>query len=101
VLQQLDGMGLEVTITVRAPFDAVARTPDVLLAAVGSLRTALHRAEVLHGIARVAEGHAMFIVRGTTHRTSIGGLPLLSVTELRRHRDPDDLIDELTEREGP
>jgi putative transcriptional regulator len=101
VLQQLGGMGLEVTVTVRAPFDALARTPEVLLAAVGSLRTALHRAEVLHGIARVAEGHAMFIVRDSVHRTSVGGLPLLTVTELRRHRDPEDLLEEIAEREGP
>ncbi|MFI5413492.1 MAG: transcriptional regulator [Candidatus Lutacidiplasmatales archaeon] len=101
VLRQLDGMGLDVTVTVRAPFDALARTPDILLAAVGSLRTALHRAEVLHGLARVAEGHALFVVRDPITRSSIAGLPILSVTELRRHRDPDDLIDEITEREGP
>jgi len=101
VLAQLGGMGLEVTITVRAPFDALARTPEVLLAGVGSLRTALHRAEVLHGIARVAEGHAMFIVRETVHRPSIGGLAILNVTELRRHRDPEDLLEEITERERP
>ncbi len=100
VLRQLDGMGLEVTVTVRAPFDAVAKTPDVLLAAVGSLRTALHRAEVLQAIARVAEGHAMFVVQETPHRTSIGGMPLLSVRELRRHRDPEELLEEISEREG-
>ena len=100
VVRQLGGMGLEVTVTVRAPFDALARTPDVLLAAVGSLRTAVHRAEVLHGIARVAEGHAMFVVRESVHRTSIAGLPLLTVTELRRHRDPEDLLEEIEEREG-
>ncbi len=100
VLRQLDGMGLEVTVTVRAPFDAVAKTPDVLLAAVGSLRTALHRAEVLQSIARVAEGHAMFVVRESGHRTSIGGMPLLSVQELRRHRDPEELLEEISEREG-
>ncbi len=100
VLRQLDGMGLEVTVTVRAPFDAVARTPDVLLAAVGSLRTALHRAEVLQSIARVAEGHAMFVVRESGHRTSIGGMPLLSVRELRRHRDPEELLEDISEREG-
>ena len=100
VLQQLDGMGLEVTVTVRAPFDAVAKTPDILLAAVGSLRSALHRAEVLHGIARVAEGHSMFIVREHVHRSAIAGMPILSVTELRRHRDPDDLLEEIEEREG-
>lgn len=100
VLRQLDGMGLEVTVTVRAPFDAVARTPDILLATVGSLRTALHRAEVLHGLARVAEGHAMFVVREPVTRPAIAGLPILTVTELRRHRDPDELIEEITEREG-
>ena len=102
VVRQLDVMGLEVTVTVRAPFDALARTPDVLLAAVGSLRTALHRAEVLHDLARVAEGHALFVVRDDpVHRASIAGLPILTITELRRHRDPDELIEEITEREGP
>jgi putative transcriptional regulator len=100
VLQQLEGMGLDITVTVRAPFDALGRTPEILLAAVGSLRTALHRAEVLHGLARVAEGHALFVVRDNVTRSSIAGLPILTITELRRHRDPDDLIDEITEREG-
>ena len=101
VLRQLDGMGIEVTVTMRAPFDALARTPDVLLAAAGSLRTALHRAEVLHGLARVAEGHALFVVRDPIPRPSIAGLPILTITELRRHRDPDELIEEITERESP
>jgi len=101
ILQQLDGMGLEVTVTMRAPFDALGRTPDVLLAAIGSLRTALHRAEMLQGLARVAEGHALFVVRESVHRPSIGGLAVLNAKELRRHRDPDELLDEITERERP
>ena len=101
VLHQLDLMGLDLTLTSRAPFDALGRTPDILLAAVGSLRTALHRAEVLHGLARVAEGHAMFVVRENVHRPSIDGLAILNVSELRRHRDPDDLLEEISEREGP
>jgi len=101
VLAQLDGMGLEVVVTVRAPFDAFTRTPEILLAAMGSMRSALHRAEVLHGLARVSEGHAMFVVRETVHRPSIAGLPILNVTELRRHRDRDDLLTEISEREGP
>jgi putative transcriptional regulator len=100
VLDQLDGMGLEVVVTVRAPFDAFTRTPEILLASVGSLRAALHRAEVLHGLARVSEGHAMFIVRESIHRPSIAGLAILNVNELKRHRDGDDLIEEISEREG-
>ena len=101
VLSQLDGLGLEITLTTRAPFDALARTPDILLAAIGSLRTALHRAEVLHGLAHVAEGHALFVVREQVHRSSIDGLPILNSSELRRHRDADDLLEEIAERERP
>jgi putative transcriptional regulator len=100
VLRQLDGMGFEVVVTVRAPFDAVGRTPDILLTAVGSLRSAQHRAEVLQGLARVAEGHAMFVVWEAIHRASIGGMPVLTVGELKRHRDRDDLLEEIEEREG-
>jgi putative transcriptional regulator len=101
VLDQLDGLGLQVTVTMRAPFDAFARAPEILLTGMGSLRTALLRAEILHELARVAEGHGMFVVAENVHRPSIGGLPILNVRELRRHRDPDDLMDELSEREGP
>jgi putative transcriptional regulator len=101
MITQLGNMGLEVVVTVRAPFDALAKTPEVLLASSGSLRAALHRAEILHSLARVAEGHAIFIVREAFHRESIAGLPILSVTELRRHRDRADLLDEIASREGP
>ncbi len=100
MIAQLDGMGLEVVVTVRAPFDALARTPEILLASTGSLRAAQHRAEILHSLARVAEGHAMFIVREAVHRASIAGLPILSVNELKRHRDRDDFLDEIAAREG-
>ncbi len=101
VLEQLGDIGLDVTVTARAPFDALARSPDLLLAAIGRLRTALHRAEILHGLARVTEGHAFFVVREAFHRPSIDGLPILSAAELRRHRDPDELFEELAERESP
>ena len=100
VFRQLDGLGLEVTVTVRAPFDALARAQEILLTGVGSLRTATRRAEILHGVARVAEGHAMFVVREQVHRDSIAGLPILDVAELKRHRDRDELLEALAEREG-
>jgi len=100
VIRQLDGLGLEVTVTVRAPFDALARAEEILLTGVGSLRTAVRRAEILHGIARVAEGHAMFVVREEVHRDTIAGLPILTVAELKRHRDPEALLEDLAEREG-
>ncbi len=100
VFRQLDGLGLEVTVTVRAPFDALARAQEILLTGVGSLRTAARRAELLHGIARVAEGHAMYVVREEVHRRTIAGLPILTVAELKRHRGPEELLESIAEREG-
>ncbi|HEV2520183.1 MAG TPA: helix-turn-helix domain-containing protein [Thermoplasmata archaeon] len=104
-LQQLDGMGWEVFVTVRCPFDAFSSgsmrgEEEILITAVGSLRSAQHRADLLQQIARVAEGHALFIVGGSASRRSIEGLPILTMTELRRHRDPAELMDEIAERES-
>ncbi len=105
VLQQLDGMGWDVYVTVRCPFDAFSAgsmrgAEEILITAVGSLRSAQHRADLLQQIARVAEGHALFIVRGEPNRRSVEGLPVLTMHELKRQRDPQDLMDEIAEREG-
>lgn len=105
VFQRLYGMGWEVVPTVRAPFDAFTRTPEdevkreILLTAIGSLRTAQHRAELLHELARVTEQHALFVLAEPFGRPSIDGLPVLSVKELGRHRDRDELLDAIEERE--
>jgi putative transcriptional regulator len=107
VFFHLNNTGWEVVVTVRCPFDAFTQRPgspeeeEILLTSVGSLRSAQHRAEVLLGLARVAEGHAMFVVRESQRRTSVDGLPLVSVPELRRHRGPDELLDLIQEREQP
>ena len=106
VFARLQGMGWDVVPTVRAPFDAFTRTPEVdrvqeiLLTAIGNLRTAQHRAEMLRELARVTEQHAMFVVADRGARPSIDGLPVLSVHELARTRDRDELLDEIEEREG-
>jgi putative transcriptional regulator len=105
VFRRLDTMGWKVVLTVRCPFDAFTHAnargeEEVLLTSVGSMRTALHRAEVLQGLARVIEGHSMFVTNGETNRSSIDGLPIVTVVELLRHRDRAELMDLLTEREG-
>ncbi|MCI4362891.1 MAG: helix-turn-helix domain-containing protein [Thermoplasmata archaeon] len=105
VFRRLGTMGWEVVVTIRCPFDAFTHgaqggEEEILLTAVGSLRSAQHRAEVLQGIARAIEGYSMFVTSQPTGRESVDGLPILSVSELRRHRDRSELLDLLTEREG-
>ncbi len=105
VFRQLDGMGWEVVVTVRCPFDALTKGPvpseeEILLTAVGSLRAAQHRADVLIKLARVAEGRAFFVVRDAAPRRSVEGLAVLSVGELKQQRDPDQLLETISEREN-
>jgi len=105
VFRQLDDMGWQVVVTVRCPFDAFTTGPtrgeeEVLLTSVGTLRTAQHRAEILQQLARVIEGHAMFVVPDAPRGYSVGGLPLVTVRELSRHRDRDELVDLINERES-
>jgi putative transcriptional regulator len=105
VLRQLGGMGWEVVVTVRCPFDAFTHAAargekEILLASVGNWRTALNRAELLKELASVAEGHALFVVREAPDRAARERLPVLTITEFRRQRDRDDLLETIGEREG-
>lgn len=105
VFRKLDGMGWNVVVTIRCPFDAFTRDPSeeveqILLTSVGTVRTAQHRAEVLHQLARVAEGHALFVVGDQSAHRSIGGLAVLTVHELKRHQDREELLETISERES-
>jgi predicted transcriptional regulator len=98
-------MGWEVVVTIRCPFDALTKEishqeRELLLTAVGNLRSAKRRAEILQQLARVAEGHALYVVRDALSKSDLEGLPVLSVNELRRHRDRAELLDLIAEREG-
>ena len=105
VFRQLDGMGWEVHVTIRCPFDAFTRgTPggekEFLLTGVGTLRSAQHRAEVMVGLARVAEGHAVFVVGEAGKHTTIEGVPVVTTQELRRTRARDEFFELIEERES-
>jgi putative transcriptional regulator len=105
VFRQLDGMGWEVHVTIRCPFDAFTRgTPggeqEFLLTGVGTLRSAQHRAEVLVGLARVAEGHAVFVTGEAAKHTTIEGVPVVTTQELRRTRARDEFFELVEERES-
>jgi putative transcriptional regulator len=105
VFRQLDGMGWEVHVTIRCPFDAFTRgnpggEREFLLTGVGTLRSAQHRAEVLSGLARVAEGHAVFVVGEAGKHTTIEGVPVVTTQELRRTRARDEFFELVEERES-
>lgn len=105
VFRQLGGLGWQVTVTLRCPFDAFTQgerrgEEEILLTSVGSYRTALHRAEVLQQLARVAEGHALFVVEEAGAAKPLDGIAVLTVRQLKQHRDADELFDTIREQEA-
>ncbi len=103
ILSALGGQGWKVEVTIRSPFDALARhhidpQRNLVVMGVGDLMSAMRRARGLHEIARVAEGWSLFIVPERKDRENIEGTPLVEIAELRRHRDPESLLDLMEER---
>jgi putative transcriptional regulator len=103
VLHELGESGWEVTVTVRTPFDALAREErprgrDVVILGTGSLDQLGRRSRLLLEISRVAEGLSVFLVPDRGSRTDVEGVPVVSFPELRRHSDPDELRELLRER---
>lgn len=103
ILSALGGQGWKIEVTVRSPFDALARhniepQRNLVVLGIGDLTSAMRRARGLHEIARVAEGWSLFIVRERKDRENIEGTPLIEFSELRRRRDPESLLDLMEER---
>ncbi len=103
VVSDLDDNGWEVTLTIRTPFDALARegrpqSRDILVMGVGPIEGAPRRSLLLGQISRVAEGISVFLVPDRRTRTDVEGVPLVTYQELRRHADPQELRELLRER---
>lgn len=102
VAEQMDTEGWDLVITLRAPFDVLAREEShreqPLFIGVGDLANAGRRSRLLWSIARVAEGESLYVVGERRSRTSVEGVPLVTFQELRRHADPQELKELLRER---
>lgn len=106
IFHELDEAGWSVTVTIRSPFDALARdraepNAEILVMGVGDLETAQKRSGLLAHIARVAEGTSAFVVPDRKDATNIDGTPVVSHAELKRRRGPEELRELLDERTGP
>lgn len=100
--EELNERGWNLVITLRTPFDLLAREDqhreERVLIGVGDLRSAEKRSKLLFHVARVAEGQSLFVVPERRSRTNVEGVPLVSYQELRRHAGPEELRELLRSR---
>lgn len=100
--EELNERGWDLIITLRTPFDVLARDErhreERVLIGVGDLQSAERRSRLLFHVARVAEGESLFVVPDRRSRTNMEGVPLVSYQELRQHAGPEELRELLRER---
>jgi len=100
VFSILEQVGYKVIPMERCPFEAVSQDKKkILLTCVDRYdKKLLKKARVVSSISNITEKHAVIIPDKDVHKTNIEGTPLIVKKELKRARDPEEIIDLIIER---
>jgi putative transcriptional regulator len=97
----LEHVGYKVVPLERCPFEAVSKDKKkILLTCVDRYdKKLLKKAKVVSSISNITEKHAVLITdKNVVHKTNIEGTPLLVKKELKKARDPEEILDLIIER---
>jgi len=91
----LKHIGYKVIPMERAPFEAVSQDKKkILLTCVDKYdKKLLRKAHVISSISKITEKHAVIIPDKDVTKTNIEGTPLIVKKELKKARDPEDILD--------
>jgi putative transcriptional regulator len=96
----LEHVGYKVIPLERAPFEAVSKGKrKILLTCVDEYnKKLLKKAQVVSSISKVTEKHAVLIIDKDVNKTSIEGTPLIVKKELKKAREPEEILNLVLER---
>ncbi len=96
----LEKVGYKVTPLDRAPFEAVSEDKkEILLTCVDEYNNNfLRKAHIISSISKITEKYAVLITNKDVNKKSIKGTPLIIKKELKKARDPKELLNLVLER---
>jgi len=97
----LQHVGYKVTPMGRCPFEAVSqdKKEKILLTCVHKYDKKLRKkAQVVGSISKITEKHAVLITDKEVNKTNIEGTPLLIKKELKKIREPEEILELIIER---
>jgi putative transcriptional regulator len=96
----LEEVGYRVIPMERCPFEAVSQDKKkILLTCVDQYdKKLLKKARVVSSISNITEKHAVLITDKDVRKTNIEGTPLIVKKELKKFRDPEEILDLIMER---
>jgi putative transcriptional regulator len=98
ILVKLKQLGLEITPTMRCPFDAISEILENAFLVTIKKDRLMERAKLIANISKVVEKQSVFFVERTV-RKNLEGIPLIQREELARIREPERLVDLILERQ--
>lgn len=96
----LESVGYKIIHMEKCPFEAVSKEREsVLLTSAHKYdRRLVQKAYVMSKISKITEKHAVVFTDRETSKTNVEGTPLIKKKELRKIRDPEEIIELIIER---
>jgi len=100
VFSILEEVGYKVIPMERCPFEAVSQNKKkILLTCVDQYdKKLIKKAKVVSSISNITEKHAFLIIDKDVSKKNIEGTPLIVKKELKKARDPEEILDLIIER---
>jgi putative transcriptional regulator len=100
IFSLLRNVGYKIIPMDRCPFEALSKIKEkILLTCVHKYNTKLaKKAQIVHGISKVTERHAVVFVDKDVSKRNVEGTPIIVKKELKRVRDPEEVFDLIIER---
>jgi len=100
IFSMLKQVGYEIIPMERCPFEAVSRDKEkILLTCVHKYdKKLLKKAQIISSISKITEKHAVLFTDKEVDRTNIEGTPLIIKKELKKLRDPEEILELIIER---
>lgn len=96
----LKELGYKIIPMERCPFEAVSKDKDeILLTCVHQYDDKLiKKAKIVSSISKITEKYAVVFIDKEVNRTNIEGTPIINKKELRRSKEPEDILELIIER---
>ncbi|GAJ18583.1 unnamed protein product, partial [marine sediment metagenome] len=96
----LEHVGYKIIPMERCPFEAVSKDRNmVLLTCVHKYnKKMVKKAQIVGSISKITEKHAVLFTDRETGKTNVEGTPIIRRKELKKIRDPEEIIELIIER---
>jgi putative transcriptional regulator len=100
IFSLIEQLGYKIIPLDRCPFEAVSKEKDqIVLTSVQKFdKKLVKKAQIMSSISKITEKYAVVFTDKETEKTNVEGTPLIKKKELKKLREPEEIIELIIER---